>query len=78
MLIKNGYYLKFKLAMKRKKNCLEAKKLIPIDLLMQSFGLRPAKSFRNGKLYNAFYREDKNPSLITFFDSLLEITQNMM
>jgi len=56
--------------MKRKKNCLEAKKLIPIDLLMQSFGLRPAKSFRNGKLYNAFYREDKNPSLITFFDSL--------
>lgn len=68
--MKNGYCLKFKLAMKRKKNCLEAKKLIPIHFLMQSFGLRPAKSFQNGKLYHAFYREDKNPSLITFFDSL--------
>jgi len=31
--------------------------------------MRPAKSFRNGKLYHAFYRQDRNPSLITFFNS---------
>ena len=56
--------------MKQKKNnCSEIRKSVSVEIVLQSFGLRAAKSFPNGKLYHAFFREDKNPSLVTYYNS---------
>lgn len=56
--------------MKRKKNnCFEIRKSVSVEAALQSFGLRAAKSFPKGKLYSAFFREDRNPSLVVYFDN---------